>query len=138
MDKVIRGRHNKVTTVNPFSSYFIATYPDGKVIKGKDLVNTGWDIIPNGIASLAFVLSTGHFIQIPKFKAYRPLIEVSVGLEGSKVFHCINVECLTDRGVIVYKILLKQDNTSKFKIGDIIMKRKVLPKQLNKSWKHAS
>lgn len=138
MDKEIRGKRNKVTTVNPFGSHFMATYPDGSIIKGKDLINTGWDNIPNGLASLSFVLSTGHFIQIPKFKAYRPLIEVSVGLEGSKVFHCIKVECLAAKEVVVYEIVLKQDNISRFKIGDIIMRRKSLPQKLNKSWKHTS
>ncbi len=137
-ERQIQGKYNKVTGVNPHNSHFIAAYPDGKVIKGNDLINTGWDDIPNGITQLDFFLSTGHFVRIPKFKAYRPLIEVSLGLDGSKVFHCINVECLTDKDIIIYKIMLKQDNLSKFKIGDIIIGRKKLPKSLGKSWKYTS
>ncbi len=138
IERQVQGKYNKVTGVNPHNSHFIATYIDGKVIKGNDLINTGWDDIPSGITQLDFFLSTGHFVRIPKFKAYRPLIEVSLGLDGSKVFHCINVECLTDKDIIIYKIMLKQDNLSKFKIGDIIIGKKKLPKPLGKSWKYTS
>ena len=109
--------------------------PDGKITKGNDLFNTGWDNIPNGLSALRYVLSTGHIINIPKFKAYLPLIETSVGIEGSRVFHSIRVKCLSDNDVVVFKIILKQDNISKLRIGDIVMGREIKPKNFNKSWK---
>lgn len=137
-DGKIYGRHNKITSVNPYNCYFIARYPNGKVIKGNNLIDTGWDDIPNGLVSLSYSLSTGHIISIPRYKAYMPLIECSIGMDGSKVFHSINVKCLDDRGIIVNKIILKEDNLTKFKIGDIIIGKEPLPKKFNKSWKYTS
>ena len=52
MDEKIYGRHNVVTGINPHKCHFIAEYPDGKMIKGKDLFTTGWDAIPNGLSIL--------------------------------------------------------------------------------------
>jgi hypothetical protein len=138
MDGVIYGRHNKVTNINPYNCYFIAKYPDGSIIKGDNLIKTGWDDIPNGLVSLSYFLSTGHIINIPRYRAYMPLIECSIGMDGSKVFHAINVKCLGDKEVIVNRIILKEDNISKFKIGDIIMSKEPLPNKFNKSWKYTS
>lgn len=137
-DGKIYGRYNVVTDVNPYRCYFVATYPGGVVIKGKDLFTTGWDRIPNGLSRLSYVLSTGHIIEIPKFKAYLPLIECSLGMDGSRVFHCIRVKCLAEKEVLVYKIILKQDNISKLKIGDIVIGKESKPKSFNKSWKYTS
>lgn len=136
-DLKIYGRYNTVTCVNPFKCYFLATYPNGKVIKGRDLINTGWDDIPNGLKDLKYVLSTGQVVSIPKFKAYMPLIEVSVGMDGSRMFHSINVKCLADHEVMTYKIILKQSPVSKFKIGDIVIGKEKLPSEMSKSWKFA-
>jgi hypothetical protein len=134
-DGKIYGMHNTVTCINPHQCHFVAEYPDGKMIKGNDLFNTGWDNIPNGLASLRYFLSTGHVINIPRFKAYLPLIETSIGMDGSRMFHSISVKCLADNEVVVYRIILKQDKISKFKIGDIIVGKEKKPESFNKSWK---
>ena len=137
-DGKIYGQHNKVISINPYNCYFIASYPDGKIIKGNNLFDTGWDDIPNGLSELSYVLSTGKIIKIPKFKAYLPLIECSLGVDGSRVFHSINVKCLEENSVVVWKIILKQDSILKFKIGDIILGREPSPTKISKSWKYTS
>jgi len=137
-DGKIYGRHNVVTSVNPHQCHFVAEYPDGKIIKGNNLFTTGWDNIPNGLSMLRYVLSTGHLIQIPRFKAYLPLIETSLGMDGSRVFHSINVKCLGNKEVIIYRIILRRDNISKLKIGDVVMGKEKRPKEFNKSWKFTS
>lgn len=138
IDADIYGRYNKVTSINPYKSRFIATYPDGVELKGNNLFNTGWDSIPNGLSKLRYELSTGHIIEIPKYKAYLPTIEVSVGMDGSRIFHFINVNCLADNEVIVYKIVLRKDKIAPQKIGDIIMSKQSLPLEMNSSWKYTS
>ena len=132
----IDGKYNKVTSVNPYNCYFVAKYPNGDTLKGNNLFNTGWDDIPNGLSELSYVLSTGHTIKLPKFKAYMPLIECSIGVDGSRVFHAINVKCLEEETVVIFKIILKESDKSKFKIGDVILSREPLPKELGKSWKY--
>lgn len=134
-DGTIFGRHNKVTSVNPHKCRFIATYPNGSEIKGIDLFETGWDYIPQGLSALRYELSTGHVIKIPKYKAYMPMIEVSFGMDGSRIFHFINVHCLADREVIIYKIVLRQDNIAPQKIGDVIMSKQPLPEKMASAWK---
>ena len=135
----VYGIYDTVTSVNPYNCYFLARYPDGKIIKGNNLFETGWDDIPDGLIELSYVLSTGQVIALPKFKAYLPLIECSLGVDGSRIFHSINVKCLEQNSVQVWKILLKQDNlNSKFKIGDIILGREPFPKHMNKSWKYTN
>jgi hypothetical protein len=130
------GRYQTVTGVDPNDCYFLATYPDGKIRKGNNLFTTGWDDIPNGLVDLKYFLSTGHIISIPKFRAYMPLIEVSVGMDGSRVFHSINVKCLADREVLVYKIVLRQSPNSKLKIGDVVISKEDLPDEMSASWKY--
>lgn len=137
-DGKVYGRHNTVTSVNPYQCRFVATYPNGSEIKGIDLFTTGWDTIPQGLKSLRYELSTGHIIEIPKYKAYLPLIETSFGMDGSRIFHSINVKCLGAKEVIIYKIILRQDNISKFKIGDIVMGKEVIQKEKSSSWKYTS
>lgn len=134
----VHGRYNTVTAVNPYNCHFVATYPDGNKIKGNNLFETGWDDTPEGLSTLSYVLSTGHTIDIPKYKAYLPLIECSVGVDGSKMFHSINVKCLEEQSVVVFKIILKESDKSKFKIGDVILSREPLPKDMGKSWKYTS
>lgn len=122
VDGKICGKFNTVKSVNPYKSYFIAHYSNGKIVKGNNLFNTGWDILPDGISLLQYRLSTGQVINIPKFKAYLSLIEVSDSVQGGRIFHSINVKCMGfDKKVINYKIVLKQDNISKYKIGDILI-----------------
>jgi hypothetical protein len=137
-DLNIHGRYITVTSVDPNDCYFLAKYPDGSIRKGNNLYDTGWDNIPNGLTELTYVLSTGHVITFPRFKAYLPLIECSVGLDGSRVFHAINVKCLEENSVVVWRVLLKQDTTSNMKIGDIILSREPLPKIMSSSWKFTS
>lgn len=132
---IIYGKRNKVTSVNPYESRFVATYPDGHEVRGQNLFNTLWDTIPQGIKSLRYELSTGHTIMIPRFRGYLPLICASNGMDGSRVFHSIDVKCLAEKEVIVYKIILKQDNISKLKIGDIVIGKEPLPTTFGKSWK---
>lgn len=138
VDAKIYGSHNKVLSINPYNCRFIATYPNGNEIRGNDLFSTGWDKLPQGLSKLRYELSTGHIIEIPKFKAYLNLIEVSFGTDGSKIFHFINVKCLAEKEIVVFKIVLRQDNISKYKIGDVIMLKESLPETVHKSWKYTS
>ena len=123
VDGTIFGRHNKVQSVNPYKCRFVATYPDGSELKGIDLFTTGWDEIPQGLSKLRYELSTGHVIEIPRYKAYLPMIEVSFGMDGSRIFHFINVHCLAEKEVVIYKIVLRQDQIVPQKIGDVIMSK---------------
>ena len=118
----VYGKYNTLKSVNPYKSYFIAHYSNGKVVKGNNLFNTGWDKLKDGISLLQYKLSTGQIISIPKFKAYLSLIEVSDSIQGGRIFHAINVKGMGfDSEVINYRIILKQDNISKYKIGDILV-----------------
>ena len=138
IDGKVYGRYNTVTSINPYNCRFIATYPDGSEIRGIDLFTTGWDQIPQGLSKLRYELSTGCTIEIPKYKAYLPMIEVSYGMDGSRIFHFINVKCLANREVIIYKIVLRQDHISKASIGDVIMSKEPLPETMHKSWKYTN
>jgi hypothetical protein len=137
-DGTIFGRYNKVNSVNPYRCRFVAFYPDGSIIFGKNLFETGWDNIPNGLCELRYELSTGHVIQIPKYKAYLPMIEVSVGVEGSRIFHCINVNCLAENEIVLYKVVLRQDSISPCRIGDIVMSKTNIPEKFGIGWKFTS
>ena len=138
VDGKIYGAHNTVTSVNPHKSRFVATYPNGKEVYGTGLFKTGWDNIPQGLSKLRYEISTGHVIEIPKFKGYFPTIEVSCGMDGSRVFHFINVNCLADKEVIVYKIVLRQDKISPQKIGDVIISKQPLPEKMASAWKYTT
>lgn len=134
IDGSIYGKTNKVAMINPYNSYFIVHYDDGKIQKGNNLYDTGWNTVHNGIKTLQYQLSSGHLITIPKFKGYLPLIEVSESVEGFKLFHSINVHCLSDNKVMVYTIILKEDLINKYKIGDIVVS--TAPTKLKSSqWK---
>ena len=137
-DGKVYGTHTTVASVNPYNCYFMVKYPDGKIIKGNNLFETGWDEIPHGFEELSYVLSTGQIIPIPKFKAYMPLIECSLGIDGSRIFHSINVKCLEPHCVQTWKIILKQDTINPYKIGDVLVGREALPKRMSKSWKYTS
>ncbi len=124
VDGTIFGAHNTLKSVNPFKSRLIVTYPDGTKMIGDNLFDTGWDKVHDGIENIRYELSTGQVIVIPKFKAYLPLIEVSDSLQGNRVFHNINVKCMGDH-MFNYRIVLKQDNISKYKIGDVIITKEL-------------
>ena len=121
VDGTIYGKYNKVKMVNPYKSYFMVTYNDGTIFVGNDLFKTGWDSVKHGIKLLQYKLSTGHLITIPKMNGYLPTIEVSESIEGFKLFHAINVNCIAHDKMLTYKIILKEDNLNKYKIGDIII-----------------
>lgn len=122
-DGTVYGKYNKVKMVNPYKSYFIVTYTDGSIQKGNDLFDTGWSTVKNGVSFLQYSLSTGHLITIPKMKGYLPTIEVSESVEGFRLFHAINVNCIGYDEIITYRIMLKEDKLSKYKIGDIIVSK---------------
>ena len=121
VDGEIYGRSNKVNMVNPYKSHFIVYYTNGEIYKGNNLFETGWDKVKHGIVKLQYLLSTGHLITIPKSRSYLAMIEVSESMEGFKLFHSINVHCLAWEKMLIYKIILKEDNYSKYKIGDIVI-----------------
>ena len=122
-DTTVYGAHNKVCMVNPYKTYFIAHYSDGSIIEGNDLFNTGWSELPDGISKLQYKLSTGDIITIPKFRGYLATIEVSDGVDGSRIFHSIQVRGMGDSETIKYTIMLKHDNYSEYKIGDILISK---------------
>jgi hypothetical protein len=121
VDGTIYGKHNTAQMVNPYKSKFVVYYSNGDVKEGNNLYDTGWDNVHDGIKLLQYRLSTGHLINIPKFRGYFPTIEVSESVEGFKLFHAIHVKCLADDKILKYKIILKQDQISKYKIGDVIV-----------------
>jgi len=138
-DGKIFGKHNTLTMVNPYTTYFIAHYPGGRVIKGNNLFETGWDGLPDGIVKLEYQLSTGHVVKIPPFRAYLHLVEVSESIDGGRVFHSVNIKGLTDKNSVMnIKIVLKQYKRSKFNIGDVIVSQDKEKPYLTASWKMAA
>ena len=137
-DGKIFGKRNTLTMVNPHKCHFIAHYPGGKIKKGKDLFDTGWDPLPDGIVKLEYRLSTGHVIKIPRFRAYLHLVEVSESIDGGRVFHSVNIKGMTDTDKIVnIKIILNQHQHSKLRIGDVVVSKEKGP-YLSQSWKLAA
>lgn len=134
-DGTIYGSHNKVLSVNPHKCKFVVTYPNGQQVYGKNLFDTGWNEIQDGFVDFKYILSTGHIISIPRARAIKPLIEVSFGMDSSRIFHFINVQTLHDKEIVTYKIVLRQDNISPYKIGDIIMSKDKLPERFDRGWK---
>lgn len=134
-DGTIYGAHNKVISVNPFECRFIVRYPDSRIVYGKNLFDTGWNGLVSGFRELKYKLSTGHIIEIPKAKGYKPLVEVSLSVDGSRIFHFINVQSIQEKEIVIYKIVLRQDNIQPYKIGDIIMSRDKLPEIFDAGWK---
>lgn len=137
VDGTIYGRSNKVNMVNPYKSRLEVTYTTGETMVGSNLFDTGWASVKDGIKELKYVLSTGHVILIPKFKAYLPTIEVSESIEGFKLFHAIHVKCLAHDKIIKYMIILKEDKLSKYKIGDIIISEEKTTLNSSPYWRMA-
>jgi hypothetical protein len=61
---------------------------------------------------------------------------VSESVEGFRLFHAINVNCLAEEKVMSYKIVLKEDQLQKYKIGDIVVTTIDKPIQ-SEHWKMA-
>ena len=138
-DGKIFGKSNTLTMVNPYTTFFVAHYPGGRVVKGNNLFETGWDSLPDGIAKLEYQLSTGHKIRIPHFRAYLHLVEVSESIDGGRVFHSVNIKGLTDRDTVVnVKIILTKHRFSKFNIGDVVITQDKQKPYLTPSWKLAA
>jgi hypothetical protein len=137
-DGKVFGKTNKVTMVNPHKTYFIAHYPGGKIIKGNNLFDTGWDELPDGIVKLEYQLSTGHVIKIPRFRAYLHLVEVSDSLDGGRIFHAVHIKGMADNNKVAkITIILKQDLISKFRIGDVVIGSEK-DQTISPSWKLAA
>jgi hypothetical protein len=138
-DGKIFGKNTTLTMVNPYTTYFIAHYPGGRIIKGNNLFETGWDELPDGITKLEYRLSTGHIVKIPPFRAYLHLVEVSESIDGGRVFHSVNIKGMTDKNSMVnVKIILKKDQRSKFNIGDVVVSEDKEKPYLTTSWKMAA
>lgn len=117
----IEGKVNTVKYVNPENTYFIASYED-KEISGKNLYDTGWKELPDGIIKLAYKLSNGVIVEIPNvFKEYLHLVEVSQAVfDNKKIFHFVYIKGRTvDNKTISYRISLKEDKINNISIGDI-------------------
>lgn len=134
MEKI--NQLNVTKSVNPNQCHFIVTYSDGKIIKGKNLFDTGWEQIPDGLSRLEFVLSTGEIMEIPKFKAY--LLEIKSSLDegdGHRTFHSAAIKCLDKEKVLIYRIILREDSLSKLKIGDVVVGNEDIPEEFSGKWK---
>lgn len=141
LDITKHGKYNKVTQVDPNSTFFIARYIDG-VKKGTGLDITGWDGLKNGIVKLSYQLSTGKIINIPRYRAYLHLVEVSLSIDKSgglsnKNYHCVFIKGLADNCVYVHKIFLRTNPTSNKKIGDIELYTESTPDEIVSPWKWA-
>lgn len=121
--QTIHGKYNTIEMVDPEECHFIAHYEDG-VVKGNNLIDTGWQDLRDGITKLEYKLSTGQIISLPKLESYLHLVEVSQSLEtGSKVYHSVHIKGLIDEEVIDYKIILKQSKNDTYAIGTVLVSR---------------
>jgi len=141
LDIIKRGRYTKIIEVDPKTTYFIARYID-RVVKGTGLDITGWDNLDNGIVRLSYHLSTGKIINLPRYRAYLSMIEVSMSIDkngglSNKNFHSIEVRGLGDRTVYVHKILLRSNPITGEKIGDVKLYTEPIPAEMNSRWKWA-
>jgi hypothetical protein len=120
----------KVLEINPHKCYFIASYPDGKIVKGNALSGDAWSKISSGIMELRYTLSNGSEIVIPKGKAYLSRVDSADG-----VYFAIDVRYLSEKAVIVYRINLRQVPGSSLRIGDVIVGSDSVPNKFDSSWK---
>jgi len=121
----------KIIEVNPKRCYFIVTYSDGRIVKGDALSSDAWRQIPDGIASLRYELSNESEVEIPEHKAYSVEVDHENGM-----YYAINVNCLSEGEVMVYRINLRQVEGSGLKIGHVITGRLPVPKEMDNSWKY--
>jgi hypothetical protein len=119
---IIEGKYNTIEMVDPEECFFVAEYENGDKVRGGNLLNTGWSELKDGFKQLSYKLSNGKLIQFPKFKRYLHLVEVSQSLEsGKKIFHSVNIKGTNGDHVINYRVVLRQYNLSKHKIGDVVV-----------------
>lgn len=133
------GRYNKIIEVDPTETYFIAYYSD-KIIKGTGLNLTGWDQLFNGIVKLQYRLSTGHVINIPRYKAYLHLVEASLSIDkngglNNKNFHYVYIKGIGNKCVYVHRIALRNDPNLAQKIGNVKIHTEEIPTEMTSSWK---
>lgn len=128
--------NKKILEINPNNCYFVATYPDGKILKGNALSDKAWQQVPNGLLDLKYVLSNGMVIEIPRHKAY--LSNTDIDRNGKKItYYSIDIRCLDEKEIIIYRINLRQVTPVGLKIGDVIIKREDIPEKMDKSWRFA-
>ena len=139
------GRFNKIIEVNPKETYFIAYYSNKEVICGTGLDITGWDALPKkGIIKLQYRLSTGHVINIPRYKAYIHLVEASMsidkngGLNNNKNYHYVYIKGIGNKCVYVHRIALRNDPNLRQNIGNIKVSVEEIPDVLSDSWKRST
>jgi len=126
--------NKKILEINPNECHFIVTYPNGKILKGNALSGEAWKQIPNGLSNLKYILSNGKVIEIPKHKAYVPIIDSDK--EGKKAVHySISVKSLDEEEIIIYKINLRQVSPLGLKIGEVIVGRESIPEKMDGGWK---
>ena len=120
----------KVLEINPNKCYFVATYPDGRILKGNALSQDAWGQVPSGISGLRYELSNGDSITIPQHKAYAQTVDFEDG-----TYYAIEVKGLLDREIVVHRINLRQVPGSGLKIGDVVIGNMPAPEEVDKSWK---
>jgi len=133
------GKYNKITQVDQRETYFVAKYID-KVVKGTGLDITGWDDLNHGIVRLSYHLSTKKIINIPRYKAYLHLVEVSLSIDkngwlNNKNYHYTYIKGLADNCVYVHRVALRTNPISGERIGDIKLYTEPIPAEITNSWK---
>ena len=126
----------EILEINPNRCFFIVTYPDGKILKGNALSNEAWQYIPNGLSSLKYILSDEKVIEIPRHRAYLPIIDVYKKRKKA-IYYSINVKSLAEKEIITYRINLRQVSPFGLKIGDIIISHETIPKEIDSAWRFA-
>jgi len=134
----LEGKYVTVNMVNPYKCRFLAHYKDGLIIKGNNLLDTGWKDLPDGITKIQYELSNGLLVNIPNnFKSYLHLVDASQSLFGTRMFHNVFIKGETEDGTIVsYQIVLRESEKSSNKIGDILVSKDPI-KLESPHWKSA-
>lgn len=134
------GKFNKIIEVDPTETYFIAYYND-RAVKGTGLNITGWDNLPHGIVKLQYRLSTGHIINIPRYRAYLHLVEASLSIDrnsggqNNTNFHYVFIKGVGNKCVYVHRIALRSDPNLGQQIGNVKVYTEEIPNILSDSWK---
>lgn len=133
------GKFNKINEVDPKTTFFVAFY-NNKVVEGTGLDVTGWDALENGIVRLAYRLSTGKTISVPKYKAYVIFIEASISIDkdgglNNKNYHYVYIKGMGDKLVHVHKVALRTNPILNENIGDVKLYTEPIPSEIISAWK---
>ena len=102
----------KIYEAVPNETYFLAFYGNNTV-RGGGLANTGWDGLKSGITKLVYVLSSGKYIELPRYNKYLHLVEASMSIDNEtsklygKNYHFVYIKGFTGDNVITHKIRLR-------------------------------